>query len=222
MQIVLLLYFIKLVMSCFLVIWISGNVANWIFFMQKSGLSFSHFFCSPWVKLLTALQVKQDQRFSLKSLDQICTDWRSHSVLFLVDVLVDWQEHFLAPWEISSSCSIYLSSTSGLQKHRELTHPVYYRAAVPVPAGGASDIVHTMYTAFVSLVVKDNFWLPIIFLLLKVASVFNMLINAGFMCSPANDIWELLGIHHNSNDMFAVRWGCVSGCVFGVRWYVQY
>lgn len=52
--------------------------------------------------------------------------WRgSHSALCLVDVEVDWQEHFLPPPEISSSCSIYLSSTSGLQMHCVLTHPVY-------------------------------------------------------------------------------------------------
>ena len=140
-------------------------------------------------------------------------------MLFLVDVLVDWQEHFLAPWEISSSRSIYLSSTSGLQKHRVLTHPVYYRAAVPLPAGGAGDIVHTMSTLFVSVVVKDNFRLLIIPLLLKVASVFNMLISAGFMCFPAADIWELLGIHHNSNDMFAEKAICeVRLCVRVCIW----
>lgn len=62
-----------------------------------------------------------------------------------------------------------------------------------------------MHTSFVSVVVKDHFWLLTIFLLLKVASVFNMLINAAFMCFPTADIWEVPGIHHNNNDMFAER-----------------
>lgn len=79
------------------------------------------------MKHQSELQVKQDWRFSLKSPDQICSDWRLHNVLFLVDAEVDWQHHFLAPQEISSSCSIYLSFTSGLQMHCVLTHPVYYR-----------------------------------------------------------------------------------------------
>lgn len=63
-----------------------------------------------------------------------------------------------------------------------------YQAAVSLLAGGAGDIVHTRHTSFVFAVVKDNFWLLTMFLLLKVASIFNMLINAAFMYFPAADI----------------------------------
>ena len=70
--------------------------------------------------------------------------------------------------------------------HCVLTHPVFYGKQLTgrrsLPAGAAGDIVHTMHTSFVSVVVKDDFWLLTIFLLLKVASVFKILINAALMC----------------------------------------
>lgn len=77
---------------------------------------------------------------------------------------------------------------SGPQMYCMLTHLVYYGKYptdhYPFPAAGASGIVHAMHASFDSLVVKNNFSLLIIFLLLKVALVFNMLMNAACLFSP--------------------------------------
>ena len=174
------------------------------------------------MKHQSELQVKQDWRISLKSPDQICSDWRLHNVLFLVDAEVDWQHHFFAPQEISSSCSIYLTSTSGLLMHCVLTHPVYYgkclTANSPLFPSSWRCQWHCSHYAHI----------PHLFLLFSMI-IFGFL--PCFCCSKLHvystrssmlyscvDIWELLAIYHNNNDMFAETaiWEtrfCVCTCV---------
>lgn len=73
------------------------------------------FICSPWLMFQNELQAKQDWTFPLKSTEQSYSEGGSQPCLSPCEV--NWHECFLAPWEKSSSCSIYPFCASGVLMH---------------------------------------------------------------------------------------------------------